>query len=1108
MKLTIVLLFVFNFQMLANVYSQGKVTLNLSSADFKEVVAAIEKKTSYRFVFSERKIPTGMYTNLNVVDKEVPTLINELLEGTSFTYQQLANNLIAIVPVNASVEENVNQAAITVSGTVTSQNGAPLEGVSIAVIGGKQVTVSTAKGNFQISVPENSTLRFSYVGYITKEVKVGNANTKLSIQLLTNKNELNQIVVVGYGTRKKADVTGAITSISEQAIKDVPASNLASALQGQGAGIDIRKNGGDSKPGGSPKILIRGARSLGASNDPLIVIDGIPFNGNINDVNQDDVSSVDVLKDASSTAIYGSRGANGVILISTKRGRTGKPVITYSSYLGETTVAREFSLFNAEEFTVFKKWANINGSPGKYTGLDDPLFYTNGVFHPAEVEGVKSGRNTDWQSYIYKKGIMTDHQLSITGGAEKTQYALSAGYFNQTGIYEGQGFERYSVKASVDQQLSSIFKIGLNTLNTFSVRTGENASNMTYALRASPLAAAYDSEGKLLNDYIPGSTNQVWNPLADILPGAAVEDRQRFGTFTTFYLDGDFGKGLKYRLNAGAEIRSETYGNFYSSKTNFRRGLASSSSNRSSFDVNYTLENLITYDKTFGLHKLNFTGLFSVQDSKIKNNQFDNTNIALDELAYYNPTYGANLAGLGAYPEWSILSYMGRLNYGFSDRYLLTLTMRSDGSSRLAPGNKYHIFPSAAAAWNIINESFMKDIPALSNLKLRVSYGTVGNTSINPFQTLGSLSSITYNYGQNTTTGAYLTNAANPNLTWEYTSTVNIGLDFGFLNSRISGSLEVYKQFTRDLLLGQTLPATSGIQNSILRNIGKNENKGIELHISTINIQGAEKNDFNWTSDFNVFLNRGKITQLADGVTRDITNRWFVGEPGELYYDYKRIGIWQNTAQDIAAAKGYGLTVTGASSVIGTIRVEDISGPNGVPDGKIDDTYDRIIIGSSQPKWEGGMTNRFGFKGFDLTVVAFARIGGTISSAIEGANGVSTYAGTYNNLKVNYWTPTNNENRFPKPNFTSATPAYLSTLGYFDGSFVKIRSISLGYNLPSAIVQKIGARSLRVYATSSDPFILFSPYRKAGGLDPESAGTIGIDTPPLRSMLFGLNVSF
>src|SRR4030095_30534 len=330
------------------------------------------------------------------------------------------------------------QSPVNVKGSVTTQTGEPLAGVSVKVKNSTQGTTTEQNSVFQIEVPQNSTLVFSYVGFITKELRVSASQSNLSLQLLTDKNEMSQVIVVGYGTRKKSDVTGAITSISEQAIKDVPASNLVTAIQGQAAGVDIQRSGANSKPGAAPNILIRGSRSLTASNAPLIVVDGVPFNGNINDLSQDDVSSVEILKDASATAIYGSRGANGVILITTKRGRSAKPIFTYSGYAGETRLVREFPVMNAEEFTSLKKWANINGNPGKYSGLDDPQFLTNGVFAPEEVQGLKIGRNTDWQSYIYKTGIMTDHQLGITGGTDITQYAISGGYFNQSGIYQGQ----------------------------------------------------------------------------------------------------------------------------------------------------------------------------------------------------------------------------------------------------------------------------------------------------------------------------------------------------------------------------------------------------------------------------------------------------------------------------------------------------------------------------------------------------------------------------------------------------------------------------------------------------------------------------------------------
>jgi TonB-linked SusC/RagA family outer membrane protein len=1016
-----------------------------------------------------------------------------------------------LLPAIMHAQEPATEKNVTVKGTVKTETGEPLSGVSVLIKGTTIGTTTKADGAFQLSAPVNSTLSVSMVGYINKEIKIGRTDQlDLGISLSSDKLEMDKVIVVGYGTRRKSDVTGSIVSINEQSIKDIPSSNLANAIQGQGAGIDIQRSGGNSKPGATPNILIRGSRSLGANNSPLIVVDGIPFNGSINDLNQDDVASVEILKDGSSTAIYGSRGANGVILITTKRGKTGKAVFTYSGYVGTSRLTKEFPMMNAAEFTDLKKWANIIANPGKYTGLDDPQFLTGGVFDPAEVEGIKTGRNTDWQSLIYKTGIITDHQMTVAGGTDQTQYAISGGYFNQTGIYAGQSFERYTVKLSIDQQLGKMFKVGLNSLNTYSVRKGESANPMGQALRASPLASPWDSTGALINDYVPGSANQVWNPLADIIPGAAIESRKRLGTFTTLYLEANLFKGLKYRLNAGAEIRSDVYGNFYSAKTSYRVNLGGSgSSNRDSMSNNYTVENLLIYDATIAnKHKINFTGLYSLQEVSGMSNQFDNTNILADYLGWNNPTYGSNLKGSGRTSKADIISYMGRLNYSFNDRYLLTLTLRADGSSRLADGNKWNSFPSAAFAWNVSREDFMQSVPVISNLKFRASYGSVGQQSINAYQTLGALSGLVYNYGGTMVTGAYLTATRNPTLTWETTKTTNLGIDFGVLGNRITGSIEVYKAMTSSLLLPQVLPPTTGISSAIVTNVGKTENKGIEVHINTTNIQAQSRKGFSWTSDFNFFINRGKIVQLAGNTTKDVANNWYVGQPLDVFYDYQRLGIWQNTSEDTAAAKAMGLSVSGNSSVIGTIRVADLGGPDGKPDGKIDATFDRMIVGTSQPKWEGGTTQRFGFRGFDLTVVAFARWGYTMNSSLYGGGFANTYQGTYNNVKTNYWTPLNREPWNPKANAAATNPLNRSVMSYFDGSFVKIRSISLGYNLDPALVKAIHAKNLRVYATASDPFILFSPYRRAGGIDPEGTGTVGPDTPPTWSLIFGVNMSF
>ena len=1008
---------------------------------------------------------------------------------------------------------------VTVHGVISASGGGPLEGVNILIRGTTQGTATAGDGSFHLSVQSNSTLVISHTGYLTQELKVGNGDRTFNISLTENRNDLDQIVVVGYGTRRKSEVTGAIVSVSAKAIQDVPSANLSQALQGQAAGIDITKSNGGSHPGQSPNILIRGSRSVKAGNGPLIVIDGIPFQGSIDDLNQDDVASVEVLKDASSTAIYGSRGANGVILVTTKRGHSGqRPTVSYSGYAGFTKWAGEYPMMNGPQYLELKKWATYIGNPGVYTGPGDPNLI-NGSFialAPEERQGISIGRSTDWQKLVYRTGIMTDHQVGLQGGTDNTQYAIGAGYYHELGVYPGQGFDRYTVKLSVDQRLGSFLKLGLSSLNTFTDTKGENVNPMGQALRASPLVSPYDSTGKIINGFLPGSANQVWNPLADFLPGASVEKRHRVGTFTTIYLEANLWKGLKYRFNGGAEIRSDIYGNFYGRNTTNNLGVQSTATNSTTETTSYTLENLLIYDKTIAKkHKINFTGLYSFQKYSTQNTTFNYTSVLSDGAQFYNPALGSNFQATNSdnnnsLRPWAIISYMGRLNYSFNDKYLLTLTMRSDGSSVLAPGNKFHAFPSAAAAWNITREHFMEGFSKLSNLRLRASYGEVGNSAISPFQTLGGLTTQTYNYGSTNTTGLYPNAAPNPGLGWEYTATANLGIDFGFFQNRLSGSVELYHSYTKDMIMPVTLPPTSGIPSQILTNIGKSENKGVEIHIAADIIQPRSSKDFSWSADVNFFINRGQITQLLpsltttlDGKPADIADKWFVGKPIGSFYDYQRTGIWQATGADSAAAKGLGQTITGTKSVIGQAKIADRN-----HNGQID-ALDMYVVGSPQPRWEGGMTQRFGYRNFDFTVVAFARVGGLISSALYGAGFASTMQGNYNNVNVAYWTTKNPTNAWSAANSAQTNPANHSTFGYFDGSFLKIRSLTLGYALPAAIVKTMGMRSVRFYAAAKDPFILFSPYRnKYHGVDPETNGTLNVDTPSSWSMVFGLNVGF
>lgn len=1089
------------------------VKISFGKESLQSSISKLEKQTGIKFSYNPEDLKGYTVKPSKFKEEKLSSVLNYLFSKTQLTFKEI-NDGIVIFDKTATLKTSLftdktpgtdiktESADITVTGTVSDING-PLPGVSVVIDGSTKGVITNANGGYSLKAAPDATLIFSSVGYKTQKISINN-QTVINVTMVSDLRSLSDVIVVGYGVQKKSDITGSIVSVNERALRDIPAANIGQALQGQAAGVDIQKSGGNSHPGATPSILIRGTRSINASNAPLIVVDGLPFNGSLNDINPDDIVSLEVLKDASSTAIYGSRGANGVLLVSTRRGKNGGTSITYSGYAGFNKPMGNYNVMNGTQFEDLKKWGLINGNPGKYSGIDDPAFLTDGSFAPQEVASIKSGRSTDWQKLIYKTGFVTDHQIGVAGGNDLTQYAISGGYYNETGIYFGQSFVRYSLKLSIDQQLGKNVKIGLSSLNTLSYTNGENANPLGQALRASPLSTPYDDVTGSLVGFTAGSANQVWNPLANFVPGAAVETRKRFGTFTTAYAEINLAPGLKYRFNGGAEIRPDIYGNYYASATTNNLGGASTANNQSTYSYNYTLENILTYDKTIAQkHHINFTGLYSLQESQAQSNSFSYNNILSDGVQYFNPQYGANLSGSGSYSKWDIISYMARVNYGFANKYLLTLTMRSDGSSRLAPGNKYHVFPSAAAAWNVTQEPMFKDSHVLSNLKLRVSYGTVGNTAINPYQTLGALTSVNYNFGSTNLTGAYPTNVPNPNLTWEYTSTLNAGIDFGLLDGRITGAVDAYRQSTRSLLLPLALPPTSGIPNSILTNVGQTQNKGIEISVSTVNIQGNGRNTFSWTTSANITFNRGKVTKLASGVTQDIANNLFVGQSINAIFDYKKVGIWQNTAADTAQAKSLGLTTTGTGSVIGTIRVEDVN-----KDGKIN-ASDRIVLGTDQPKYTGGFTNRIAYKGFDFTIVGVYRVGGLITSKLfQSGSFINTFQGNYNNINEDYWTPTNHQNFYPKPNSASTNTPYSSLLSYFDGTFLKIRSATLGYYIPESVTKRIKAKSLRIYATAQNPFILFSPYRNTfHGLDPETAGSLNVDTPPTKSFTFGINMT-
>lgn len=1071
-----------------------------------KVFEQIEAQSRLKLVYSPEIIRSAGAVTVSRNKISIEEALRNLLPN-SLRFEQIGTNVLISEKPKPIVIKPVDW---PVTGKVVDEKGEPLPGVTVKIEGTAKGTVTDIEGNFKINVSNDKVqLSFSFIGYETKVVPVGNSRT-LQVQLQPGKsNSLEEVVVVGYGTQKKSDITGSISVITEKALREIPAGNIGTALQGMAPGLGIQKAGGNSHPGSTPVIRIRGERSLGAGSDPLIILDGIPYDGSLNDISQDDIVSAQVLKDASSTAIYGSRGANGVILINTRKGKANqKAIFSYNGYAGFNKILGQFDLMDAEQFAEFKKWARWNAT----TDAAKASLYENNFDHPklledafgdkTELDAYKAGGNTNWQDLIFKNGMLTNHQVGMTGGTENTQYAASLGYYKAEGIYENQDMTRYSLKFTLDQKIGKYVKVGINSLNSYNLLTGMNLNPMDQASQASPFITPYLEDGTL-RGILPGAGGNVWNPLSDFVDGALVDDKKRVSTFTNGYVDVDFTHGFKYKLNAGIQLNPENEGRFYASETTKQLGGRNYGRNYNSSGYNYTIENILTYNKTIAdRHNINFTGLFSVQESQRESNTVTYYDVMSDFIQYYNPKYASDISSEGDYTKWNLMSYMGRLNYNFKEKYLMTLTLRSDGSSRLAPGNKWHTFPSAALGWNIAKESFLESSKAISALKLRASYGTVGNTAINPYATLGGLSDIRYNFGSANVLGTYPTKAVDYNLSWENTTSLNFGLDYGFLNNRVSGSIEYYKQYTDDILLEQSLPKTSGIRDKIRTNVGKTENSGVEFNITSVNFQGTDRKDFSWSTDLNIFLNRNKITELASGAQQDIGNNWFVGHPKNLFYGLQRVGIWQDTPEDIALAKQLGLQVEGVSSVIGTVKIADTNGDN-----KINDD-DRVFLGDRQPDFEGGLTNRFSYKDFDFSVVTYFKVGSLMKSGLHGG-WMNTFEGKYNNLDVHYWTPENNENYWPKPNAGLQNPNYKSTLDLVDGSYLKIRNITLGYTIPASKLNIVGVKSARIYATASNPFVFFSEYKsKFGGLDPETNFNLDINTPALWSMLFGINVSF
>lgn len=1007
--------------------------------------------------------------------------------------------LLCVVPLWAFSQ------TVNIKGLVKDNaTGEPVIGANVVEKGTTNGVVTDFDGAFALNVESNAILVVSYIGYQTKEIPVA-GKTSFNITIEEDSKMLDNVVVIGYGTQRREAVTGSVASMRGEDLRVVQTGNISSALQGRVAGVDMTQT--SSQPGASMQIRIRGTRSLNASNDPLVVLDGIPFAGSLSDINPNDIKSLDILKDASSTAIYGSRGANGVIMVTTNKGYTDqKAQVTYNGYYG-VKIAEKYPMMNGQELAAIRKAA------GKYS---------NGIDESDDM-------NTDWQDLFYRTGITTSHDVGVSGGGKGNNYSFGLGYYHDQGVVPTQQYSRVSLRGSLDQEVGENIKVGFVTNNTYNLTEGGNIG-LYGTLSLSPLVNPKNEDGTWKRTVKMTTDEQFIYP-REVLEGLEdlwIQEDKAFGSYNTVYGEVKIPgvEGLKYRINLGLNLRHGNGGAFRGQGINeVNPNTTSSASINNSLTTNWTVENLLTYDRTFGKHRINAVGMYSAEQTTYNRSAVAARDIPAGYFQYYNLGHAAGEItvnpGDQAYEQSGLMSWMGRAMYSYDDRYMASVAFRADASSRLAPGHKWHTYPAVSIGWNISKEAFWENyLSTVDQLKLRVGYGQTSNQSVNPYKTFGLLSTRPYNFGADSyDTGFYVSELPNSSLGWEYSSTYNFGLDFSLLNNRISGTVEYYIQNTKDVLLSVSLPQTAGV-GSYMANIGETQNKGFELSLNGVILDNV--NGWTWNAGINLYSNRNKLVSLASSdAKRDENNWWFVGYPIDVIYDYEKIGLWQESekaAMDIAEP--------GGNAGMIKVKYNGDYDANGLPTRAIGPD-DRQII-SMEPNFQGGFNTLVAYKNFDLSVVGAFKSGGTLISTLYSSSGyLNMMTGRRGNVKVDYWTPDNPNAKYPKPGGIeqSDNPKYGSTLGYFDASYLKVRTITVGYNVPKEWLKRYAIGNLRLYATVQNPFVLFSPYYNESGGDPEpnSYGDenqavttslksrlliIGTNSPNATNYLVGLNLTF
>ncbi|MDM1293504.1 TonB-dependent receptor [Sphingobacterium sp. N143] len=967
----------------------------------------------------------------------------------------------------------------SISGKVVDENGKPLSGVTVTEKGTTTATTTNQDGVFKLNVAsQNSVLLFNSIGFAPQELPASRAT-----QVILSKSEdiLDEVVVVGYGKQKKSDLTGSVATVEAKSLESINSPNIVDKLQGKVSGLAI--NSGSAKPGETASINIRGENSISASNSPLIILDGIPFSGSLGDISSNTIASISVLKDASSTAIYGSRAANGVILITSKKGAIGKPRINYNGYFGVQSVERRLNLMDGPQYIQFMR--DYQASKGK-TG--DQLNPENYLFANV-LEQYKKGEEVNWQDEAFNNAApMHEHQLSFSGGTEKSDYYASVSYLNQDGVVKNSPYERYNVNLNLNQSLSSWLKLGMTMQASQGNRNGIQP-NLESVVKLAPYSKNREADGSAVT--YPMYAQTLWaHPFAD---ENGQWDNTRRTVYANSWLDVKLPiEGLSFKTTFGTNYRNINENSYYGSNTVTGRGVNGTGSIYNEHFWDWTWENLLTYDRTFGDHKINVVGLYSSQKTNLKTSKMTGDDFVAD--AGYNNMASAskNLKIESKLQNTAMISYMGRINYSFKDRYLLTLTGRSDGYSAFSVNNRYAFFPSVAGAWVISKEEGVQDYFDL--LKLRVSYGKNGNQAVSPYQTYDRLTNVDYIFGLDPVKGLVMNfNGRGSNLTWETTSSLNAGLDFGILNNRLSGTIDYYTSKTTDLLLSEQVPVMNGY-NSIMTNIGETSNKGIEV---TLNAVTWKNDNFQWNTTANFAYNNNKITKLRADGKNDLTNAWLIGQPIRIFYDYKVIGVWQES-DDIANSYQ-------PKAKPGDAKLADINN-----DGLID-ANDRTVMGNKISPYTLGIGNDFTYKNFSFSIFMNGAFGGTKVDDFKNIERFLPNNGANYLADMAYWTPENPNTDIPSPGYT---PVNNHTY-YINSSYWRIRDLSLGYTFDGGFLQRLNLSSVRAFINARNLYT----FSKIKGYNVEAlsvSSTTGNPTstniaspyPVARTFSLGINVQF